>query len=198
MENYSLILFLILTVVLLLAIIVWKRRNLYKSIIGASDIIKNLRKSPRTKSEQAVINYFEEFTKLPFPSVLPDWLVYKGKRLELDGFCKELNIALEFSGPLHTKWYPEKESYKTYFKRIIYDIAKKRICAQHGVRLITVDVALPSKHWRTYVESRLFDIGFLKERPINYISEQIAEPYRQPQLEKELDLTRELDEVNSL
>lgn len=154
--------------------------------------IKDLQKHPRTKSEEGVIKVLESITGEKFPTAYPKWLVWRGKNLELDGFNEKLDIGLEFSGPLHTKWYPDKEPYTQYFERLLKDIVKKRLCRKHGVRLIVIDMSLPQQHWRNYLLSRLYDIGVVEEKPVSYIDEQIAMPYRNEQLEKELGLDRDL------
>lgn len=158
------------------------------------DVIKNLKDHPRSKSEAAVIKQLENITGHKFPTVNPSWLVdtsdNKGKprTLELDGYCRDLAIALEFSGPLHTKWNSRNETYEKYFRRVKHDVIKKKVCADHGVNLIVIDMSLPSRHWNSYLKSRLYDIGFLDEKPTNYILEQVATPYRNETLEKELNL----------
>jgi hypothetical protein len=154
---------------------------------GGKDVVKNLKSHPRTKSDAAVISYFEEITGHSFPTVLPDWLVWNGKKLELDGYNEELNMAVEFSGPLHTKWFPQKENYKKYYNRLLNDAAKNKICKRRGINLITIDMSLPLHHWRTYILSRLYDVG-VQPKPVNYILEQTAKPFRNPQLEQELKL----------
>lgn len=169
------------------------RRRKSRSYGNQSNLrIKDLQKQPRTKSEEGVIKQLELITGKKFPTVYPKWLVWKGKTLELDGYNEEMAIALEFSGPLHTKWYPEREPYTKYFERIVRDVVKKRLCKKHGVSLIVVDMSLPAIHWKEYLRSRLFDLGFIKEKPLLYILEQTAEPFRNEQLEKELGLTQEL------
>lgn len=152
--------------------------------------IKDLSKHPRSRSEAAVIKILEELTGDKFPTVYPNWLVWKGRTLELDGFNGQ--IALEFSGPLHTKWTPALEEYSTYFERIVRDVVKKRICKRRKIPLIVVDMSLPSRHWRNYLQSRLYDIG-AAEKPVVYIDEQTAVPYRNPQLEAEIGLSHEMD-----
>jgi len=155
-------------------------------------IVKNLKEFPRSKSEARIIELFESITDHKFPTVLPSWLTsMRGTRLELDGYCEELALAVEFSGPQHTKWYSSREPYEEYFKRVSRDEYKKRKCAEHGVRLVVIDMtisALHSGHRYNYVLSRLYDAGIVEERPILYIDEQVAEPYRNPELEKELGL----------
>lgn len=158
--------------------------------------LKNLEKYPRSRSEAEVVRYLEEITGDAFPTAYPKWLIWKGKHLELDGFNGK--IALEFSGPLHTKWTPGFEQYIDYFERVVRDVVKRRLCKKHGVKLIVVDASLPARHWRNYILSRLFDIGVITSRPAVYLDEQVAIPYRNEQLEAELGITNEYDIANRL
>jgi len=144
---------------------------------------KDLAEHPRSRSEAAAIMHLEQLTGKKFPTIVPAWL-----GLELDGYNAELGIALEFRGPLHTKWTPTYEPYERYYTRVQRDQQKITECAKHNVNLIVVDMSLPSRHWRNYIASRLYDFGIGKQ-PIEYIAEQTAVPYRNPQLERELGLT---------
>jgi hypothetical protein len=194
------IIFLILIIVVIaivfrpsLELICFKARE----IIGG-DRIKDLKSSPRTASESNAIKILEGVTGEKFPTVYPDWLVWKGSKLELDGYCEKLKLALEFSGPLHTKWFPAKEPYEKYFERIVRDVVKRKLCKKNNVTLIVIDMSLPSRHWRNYILSRLFDAGIVKDRPVLYIDKQTAKPYRNPQIEQELDLAAEMDIAKKL
>lgn len=148
---------------------------------------KDLVKHPRSKAEAACIGILKSLTGLDFPTVYTDWLFWKGHALELDGYNDEAKLALEFSGPQHTKWNPRAESYETYYERIVRDLVKVKMCKKNGVNLIVVDMSLPRVHWRDYLASRLYDIG-MGTRPVNYIDAQVAEVYRNEQIEKELGL----------
>lgn len=154
--------------------------------------VKNLKQYPRSRSEATIIELFETITGHLFPTVTPAWLrSRRGTPLELDGYCPELGIAVEFSGPQHTKWYSTREDYATYFKRVSRDEYKKKCCRENGVTLIVIDMtisALHSGHRYHYVLSRLYDCGFVCERPVMYIDEQTIEPFRNPELESELGL----------
>ena len=163
--------------------------------------LKNLVKSPRSKSEAHAVKTLEEITGLEFPTAFPSWLVDDTDKeadkkdgtnrkksntvLELDGYNEKAKIALEFSGPLHTKWYPDKETYASYLKRVKRDILKMELCKKNGVSLIIIDAALPRIHMRAYLKSRLYDIGWITEKPFDYILEQKIEPYRNLELERE-------------
>lgn len=121
------------------------------------DVVKDLTKHPRSKSEAAIIKIAEEIIGCEMPTINPAWLTMNGRTLELDGYCVEKKVALEFSGPHHTKWFPKNETYERYLNRVETDKAKKKICAEHGVLLIVVDMRLPKHHWRNYILSRLYD-----------------------------------------
>lgn len=157
--------------------------------------VKNLAKHPRSKSEAEVVKYLEEITGDKFPTVYPCWLTWRGRTLELDGFNGK--IALEFSGPLHTKWNPSYEDYNVYFERIVRDVVKLRLCKKRGIPLMVVDASLPRQHWRNYVSSRLFDYGCI-DKPVEYIPVQTAQPFRNEQLEMEMGLTGEMDAAKKL
>lgn len=132
----------------------------------------------QSKSEAAVIDKLERLTGLDFPTAHPKWL----HGMELDGYNADAKIALEFSGPLHTKWYPAKETYESYLRRVKRDRQKKELCKQHGVYLIVLDMRLPQKHHVAYLRSRLYDAGFFDVKHPDYIDEQIHKPYlRRPE-----------------
>ena len=155
---------------------------------GARDKVKNLRTNPRSKSEAAAIKILETLVGAKFPTMYPDWLKSdRGNPMELDGYNAKLKLAIEFSGPLHTKWFPSTESYESYFLRLQNDALKRKLCAEHDVCLIVLDISLPRHHWRNYLASRLHDCGF-SVKPALYIEEQTAVAYRNPQLEETLGL----------
>ena len=140
-------------------------------------IVKDLTRHPRSKSEALIIEILEKITGKPFPTVLPAWLLYKGRQMELDGYSEELGIAIEFSGPQHTKYYASKESYENYMERVEKDKEKIRLCKEHNVKLFVIDMSIPRHHWREYLLSRLFDIGWTDQKPINYMREYVAPVY---------------------
>ncbi len=162
-------------------------------LICGKDILKDLRLHPRSKTEAKIITMLEEITHAKFPTVNPNWLCWKGKSLELDGYNAGLKLAIEVDGWWHHHWESDKESYKDYFERLIKDVVKNRLCKRKGVYLIRVDSKLPSRHWRTYLVSRLFDTGFIKEEPSGYIAKQHYESFRNEVLEAELGLLKDME-----
>lgn len=144
--------------------------------------IKDLVEFPRSKSEARAIEILEELTGEKFPTVVPSWL-----GLELDGYNADLKLALEFSGPYHTKWYPAMEPYEKYYERLRNDIRKRQKCKEMGVDLIVLDMSVGPHNYRNYIASRLYDMG-RAEKPAQYIEEQKIIPYRNPHIERELGL----------
>ena len=215
MLVYVVVLVLLILIAILIAVSKWDNLfgNNIHSINGGhlrknkSSIlkIKDLVKHPRTKSEARAVEILCAITSCDLPTAYPKWLVWKGKSLELDGYNEQKKIAIEFSGPLHTKWYSGKEPYENYFERITRDIVKKKLCAKNGVLLIVIDMSLPQHHWRNYMLSRLYDARWVdptkqnnilvEDQPSGYILEQIAIPFRNPQLERELNLESEMTRV---
>lgn len=174
-DTYLLVIVIVVALVTIAMIVGWQ---LFAA--GAFVIVGGKGSSPRrTRSEANVIRIFERLTGKRFNTVHPKWLTSKksGHSLELDGYNEELKIAVEFSGPLHTKWYPNEEPYERYFERILRDRYKLERCKEMGVSLIVVDMRVPLHHLTEYVRSRLYDVGYLKTKPPLYIDEQVAVPY---------------------
>jgi hypothetical protein len=163
--------------------------------LTTKDIIKDLSRHPRSNTESKAIKILEEIMTsvehrvVKFPSVYPSWLIWKNKRLELDGYNKDLRLAIEVDGHFHHKWFHKEETYQKYFNRLVKDIVKNKLCEKNHVNLIRLDSLLPREHWRDYLLSRLYDYKYIKDEPTKYIIKQEYESFRNNQLEKELGLS---------
>lgn len=89
-------------------------------------------------SERICKAYFERIFGKEFRTVRPKWLVGdKGRPLELDGYCEELQIAFEHNGSQHYKKASNISNYE--FKRLQFnDRIKKELCKKNGVKLIVI------------------------------------------------------------
>jgi len=90
--------------------------------------------------------YLERFFNQKFPKRRPNWLIgSKGRPLELDGFCKELNIAFEYNGGQH--FFPIKRfNSNRSFKEIQeIDSIKRNLCKQNNTQLIEVTYKTPNE-----------------------------------------------------
>lgn len=101
----------------------------------------------RNKSETICREIFERIFGVPFPSSRPSFLKLKGdgrRRLELDGYNKDLGIAFEHQGIQHYKkgvfaFSGRAEEHSRSFAKIIErDRIKKHRCEKAGVALIRV------------------------------------------------------------
>lgn len=178
-----------------------------EQIFGGKDIIKNLDEEPASKFENEIRRIIEQITGKKFPCVYADWLKFRGKTLELDGYNKELGLAFEAQGPQHTIWDRKyDDSYDRYYNRLLNDAAKRKICQEKGIGLIIIDYKVPRYMINAYIKSRIWDLcvkGALDEkvcgkyapvRPGNYVEKITHEPYRNKVLEDKANLSG-LDEI---
>lgn len=123
-------------------------------------IEKNLDDYPASRFETTVRGIIERITGKKFPCILPNWLTYKGKQLELDGYNADIKIAFEAQGPQHTVWKNKYDNnYQGYLTRVENDKAKIRICDEQNVGLIVVDYLVPKHVLGRYIRSRIYDIS---------------------------------------
>jgi len=104
--------------------------------------IKNKRWCPECsyyRSEKLCREYLEKKTKLKFPKCKPKWL----NGLELDGYCKKLNLAFEYNGLQHYEYialfHKKKQDFLNQQKR---DKIKSDLCKSNHIKLIII----PSKY----------------------------------------------------
>ena len=108
-------------------------------------------------SEKRTRLIFETFFGISFPSAKPEWninplklLRVSGKKtktydranlLELDGYCKEFNIAFEYDGPHHfdlTSYSgKERKPYELTYQKF-KDEQKRKNCRRQGITLINI------------------------------------------------------------
>jgi hypothetical protein len=86
------------------------------------------------RSEELTREIFERLTGHMWVKIRPLWL----ERLELDGYCEELNTAFEYQGTQHVKHVPYFHTEQQFQEQCDRDKRKKLLCAGHGVRLIEI------------------------------------------------------------
>lgn len=105
------------------------------------------------------------FLKLVFPNhkfikVRPDWLKNPatGKNLELDLFCEELMIAVEYNGEQHyvfPHYYNKTE--EEFLKSQTRDKLKEEICTKRNICLIRVPYTVPPERIPIAIYSSLLE-----------------------------------------
>ena len=95
--------------------------------------------------------------KKPFIKCRPKWLY----GLELDGYCKELNLAFEYNGQQHYDFI--SYFYKTtdeLEKRIDSDQIKLSLCIVNDVKLITIPYTIEFNEMENFINQELKKIGY--------------------------------------
>lgn len=140
---------------------------------------KIFKKGKTSKFEEYVRQIFEKVLSnnngngtCKFPTAHPKWLKFTPNKnlkdirgsagMELDGYCEKIGIAFEAQGPLHSKFIPEEEDYKSYFRRILMDREKVALCKERGILLIQIDYRLSRHLIEPYIRSRIYD--FIQEK----------------------------------
>jgi len=89
-----------------------------------------------------------------FPKVRPQFLrnPETGRLLELDCYCEELGIAVEYNGVQHYKW-PNytNQSYEKFIRQCGRDQLKVDLCDLNNVYLITVPYNVPIEEIEDYI-----------------------------------------------
>jgi len=107
---------------------------------------------------------FENIFNKKFPNTKPEWLLTEeGNNMELDGFCKELNLAFEYDGRQH------KEIVKTFKmtksdleRRKKLDNLKDKLCKENKIILIRIpqfNKKFTKFNLIEFLEKKFLDIG---------------------------------------
>lgn len=115
----------------------------------------------RSKSER----YSIEFMQLLFPSyefkqVRPCWLrnPETNRCLELDGYCEELSLAIEYNGVQHYEWPNFLPMTKEqFFKQCERDQIKAEICIERNICLLRIPYTVPYKRLPLAIYAKLLD-----------------------------------------
>lgn len=174
-NEYGLEILFILSVLLILfgALFRFGKKGSYSKIYyNPLDDLKNLNKAPppplhskESQGEKICRNYLERRFGKRFTKARPNFLrnpVTGGDfNLELDCFCPELGLALEYNGAQHYKYIPYFHKNKEAFLNQKYrDEMKRTKCKQSGVKLIEVPFTVKPNELEDYIENELVKFGF--------------------------------------
>ena len=109
--------------------------------------------SPSSYGEQECYRVLQRlFPRHKFRKVRPNFLnSHKTHHnLELDMYCEELNIAVEYNGRQHYEYVPYYHKCKEdFYDQVKRDRLKQTLCRKHKVKLIVVP------YWITDIEEYL-------------------------------------------
>lgn len=106
----------------------------------------------------------QRFNK-PFLKERPDFLKnpVTNSNLELDCFCKELGLALEYNGRQHYEFTPKFHKSKNDFYNQKYrDKIKKQLCYENKIDLIEVPYSVSHDEIPIYIDQALEKLGRIK------------------------------------
>ncbi|MCG2720071.1 MAG: hypothetical protein L6266_05090, partial [Nanoarchaeota archaeon] len=111
-------------------------------------------------SERICRDIFETIFKKNFPKSRPKWLKNKRKyQMELDGFCKSLNLAFEYQGIQHFEenfFFHKKFTLK---QRKSDDKEKRKLCKLHNIKLIIVPFKIKQEDQPKYIIEKCKQLG---------------------------------------
>lgn len=90
--------------------------------------------------ETLSVEFIRKITGLDFKKVRPKWLKgFKGKSLEIDAYCEDLKLAIEYQGKQHYEFIPAWHKTQEYFQECqARDELKRQLCTQNGVTLFEI------------------------------------------------------------
>jgi hypothetical protein len=111
-----------------------------------------------SKGESECRRAAESLTGKPFPKERPMFMKnsVSGQNLELDCYCDELKIAIEYNGEQHYKYIPYFHHNKDAYYNMKYrDEMKKKLCEENGVKLIVVPYTVPFNKIDAFISDEL-------------------------------------------
>ncbi len=112
-----------------------------------------------SKGEEECRRAIEKLTGKAFPQSRPSFLysaINGGHNLELDCYCPELKLAIEYNGRQHYEFNPYFHKNKEAFLNTRYrDDMKERLCRENGVRLIVVPYTVKITKIYDYIKDKL-------------------------------------------
>lgn len=117
-----------------------------------------------TLCKQALRRIFKNYE---FKTIRPNWLKNPetGKNLEIDLYCKELNLGIEYNGLQHyvfpNKFHKTREEFIAQVRR---DQFKKKMCNLHKLNLIVVPYKIRKEYIELYIRKKLKKIFHIKDQ----------------------------------
>lgn len=142
----------VISVILALTVIRYKEKQ--KEL---KPIVNNKKK---WKTEELCRSIAENIFKMKFPSKRPKFLnnPLSDRNLELDCYCEELGIAIEYNGIQHYKYpNPFHKTKKEFMKQLERDKFKKEMCRVNDIFLIVVPYTIRKSQIRQFILDRYED-----------------------------------------
>jgi len=146
--------------------------------------------------------YFEQLFNYEFPSTYPEWLINsKGNRMQLDGYCKELNIAFEHQGRQHYEKNFFVKTDKDLKARIFLDKEKEEICKNNNVKLFVIpelERDLYIKDLKDYIKNKCKELDISIPKEYDSININLNRAYSSDDNFKILEIKEKIKEKNGI
>lgn len=108
----------------------------------------------------------QKIFKRPFHKARPDFLrnpVTGGNfNLEIDCFCSELKLGLEYNGRQHYEFIPYFHKNKeTFYNQQYRDYMKRNMCSQNGINLIEVPYNIKIEYIENFILKKLRELNYI-------------------------------------
>lgn len=141
---------------------IWKCSNNHLFKARYPDIESRLDWCPECSSsifERICRIYCETIFQNKFPSKWPHWLRVGKTKMQLDGYCEELNVAFEYRGQYHYMIDVYSESIYKLSKIQERDRKKENLCRRHGVKLIVIPYFVKLEYLEEYILRKCKNLG---------------------------------------
>jgi hypothetical protein len=109
-------------------------------------------------NERICRKFFETLFQKDFPRARPKWLMgSKGRSFELDGYCKDLELAFEYHGEQHYQLNKRFHERIPFEQRKEYDRLKREFCRQNNVVLIEIPYTVKPADMQKYINSKCLE-----------------------------------------
>lgn len=164
-DKYGLLILFWLSVIVIVGLLIYNlfygskgtytdHSRLIWSLLNSNNTTKQ--RAKESSGERECRRIAEKLTGYAFPKQRPSFLknVITDSKLELDCYCSQLNVAIEYNGRQHYDYTPHFHSSKdAYYNTRYRDDMKSRLCKENGVNLIIVPYTVPINK----IESYLYD-----------------------------------------
>jgi hypothetical protein len=108
-------------------------------------------------SERICRALLERLTGYKFPKARPKWLTNgRGNQMELDGYSADQKLAFEYQGHQHFKFVSVFHGHDADFeRRQDDDERKRRLCRQHGIKLMEIPYHVPHSKLQKHISTAL-------------------------------------------
>lgn len=126
---------------------------------------KETKKITESIGEKICRNHLNKRLRKEFVKIKPDFLKNPITKcnLELDCFCEELKLALEYNGKQHYEFIPKfHKNMAELYSQKYRDEMKKRLCVENGIDLIEVPYTVKHVDIPIYIDACLEKLGRIK------------------------------------